>query len=62
MSDETKTLAGFWVMLALIFISVLFLLRMADNKIHKLENKIKAAKTYCIGKENRLDFCEDLFK
>lgn len=60
MSAESKAFASYLGILFLVFISCLWLLRMTDNKIHKLENKIKAAKQYCIGKENRIDFCREL--
>jgi hypothetical protein len=60
MSDETKTLASYWVILAVVFFGSLILLRMADNKIAKLGLHIRNAKEYCIGKENRIDFCREL--
>ena len=60
MSQESKIMGATWGILAAIFISFLLFLRMADNKIHALENKLKEVRQFCIGKENRLDFCQDL--
>lgn len=61
MSDESKTMAAAWVLTALMFIAILIFARMADNKIHALENNLKEARKYCIGKENKLEWCENLY-
>ena len=57
MSDETRTLTAYWVILAVVFFGMLAILRVQHAKIIRLEKTLISAREFCLGKENKIKWC-----
>lgn len=62
MSQDSKTMASVCIFITLLIVGFCVILRIQDAKIKRIAKQLQSAKEYCIGKENRLDFCKDLMQ
>lgn len=62
MSEETKYMAFALTFMGFCFVGGLLIFRFQEIEIKELKKKVSLARQYCIGKENRLNWCEEIFK
>ena len=60
MTNETKIMAQVYILIVIFIVGFFIIIKIQDAKIRRLSLKLQTSKEYCIGKENRLDFCRDL--